>query len=115
MLTAGGPIKNARDILRYSLPINNGPIREVQKTLESISDLLRIPGWWLKGWGGEGLGWRGWGYRSGSMCSERREGGEGRRAAVRSWLVRGMTFWDGTEAAVVSASIRGWVAALHFP
>jgi len=43
-LTAGDPIKNAQAILRYALPIDNKPIREVQRDLESISDALRIPG-----------------------------------------------------------------------
>lgn len=44
MLTAGDPIKNARAILRYALPIDNKPIRQIQKDLESISAALRIPG-----------------------------------------------------------------------
>jgi cyclophilin family peptidyl-prolyl cis-trans isomerase len=44
MLTAGDPIKNAQAILRYALPIDCKPIRQVQKDLESISDALRIPG-----------------------------------------------------------------------
>jgi hypothetical protein len=30
LLTAGDPIKNASAILRYALPINNKPIRQVQ-------------------------------------------------------------------------------------
>mmetsp|Transcript_34778 Transcript_34778/g.88082 ORF Transcript_34778/g.88082 Transcript_34778/m.88082 type:complete len:421 (-) Transcript_34778:340-1602(-) len=43
-LTAGDPIKNAQAILRYALPIDNKPIREVQRDLESIAEALRIPG-----------------------------------------------------------------------
>eukprot|EP00879_Flechtneria_rotunda_P014983 GHRR01015655.1.p1 GENE.GHRR01015655.1~~GHRR01015655.1.p1 ORF type:complete len:109 (+),score=29.38 GHRR01015655.1:99-425(+) len=30
LLTAGDPIKNAQAILRYALPINNKPIRQIQ-------------------------------------------------------------------------------------
>lgn len=43
-LTAGDPIKSASAILRYALPIENKPIRQVQRELESISEALRIPG-----------------------------------------------------------------------
>ena len=43
MLSAD-PVKNAKALLRYSLPISNAPIRRVQKDLESISEALRIPG-----------------------------------------------------------------------
>ncbi|KAG1654651.1 hypothetical protein FOA52_010279 [Chlamydomonas sp. UWO 241] len=43
-LTAGDPIKNAQAILRYALPIDNKPIRSIQKELESVSDALRVPG-----------------------------------------------------------------------
>ena len=43
-LTAGGPVTNARAILRYALPIDNKAMAEVQKNLESISEALRIPG-----------------------------------------------------------------------
>lgn len=38
------PVKNAKALLRYALPINNKPIREIQKDLEQISEDLRIPG-----------------------------------------------------------------------
>ncbi|WIA12017.1 hypothetical protein OEZ85_012098 [Tetradesmus obliquus] len=44
LLTAGDPIKNASAILRYALPINNKPIRQVQRDLELIAEALRIPG-----------------------------------------------------------------------
>ncbi|GFH25648.1 PPIase cyclophilin-type domain-containing protein, partial [Haematococcus lacustris] len=44
MLTAGDPIKNATTLLRNALPINNKPIREIQRDLEGISEALRIPG-----------------------------------------------------------------------
>lgn len=43
MLSAD-PVKNAKALLRYALPIDNAPIRRVQKDLESISEALRIPG-----------------------------------------------------------------------
>ena len=43
MLSAD-PVKNAKALLRYSLPINNKPIRTIQKSLEQISEDLRIPG-----------------------------------------------------------------------
>jgi cyclophilin family peptidyl-prolyl cis-trans isomerase len=38
------PITNAKALLRNALPIENKPIRAVQKKLESISDDLRVPG-----------------------------------------------------------------------
>ena len=38
------PVTNAKALLRYGLPINNKPIRAVQKKLENISDDLRVPG-----------------------------------------------------------------------
>jgi cyclophilin family peptidyl-prolyl cis-trans isomerase len=44
LLTAGDPIKNASAILRYALPIDNKPIRKVQRELELIAEALRIPG-----------------------------------------------------------------------
>ncbi|MEW5302038.1 MAG: hypothetical protein WDW36_004850 [Sanguina aurantia] len=44
-LTVGvSPIKNASAILRNALPIENKPIRSIQKQLEGISESLRIPG-----------------------------------------------------------------------
>jgi cyclophilin family peptidyl-prolyl cis-trans isomerase len=43
MLSAD-PVKNAKALLRYALPINNKPIRVIQKNLEQISEDLRIPG-----------------------------------------------------------------------
>jgi len=43
MLSAD-PVKNAKALLRYALPINNKPIRAIQKDLEQISEDLRIPG-----------------------------------------------------------------------
>ena len=42
-LTAGDPVKNAKALLRYSLPIENKPIRQVQGELEGLSEALRIP------------------------------------------------------------------------
>ncbi|EFJ40538.1 hypothetical protein VOLCADRAFT_108119 [Volvox carteri f. nagariensis] len=44
ILVASDPVKNAQAILRNALPINNKPIRQIQKDLESISEALRIPG-----------------------------------------------------------------------
>ncbi|KAL3163266.1 Peptidyl-prolyl cis-trans isomerase, chloroplastic [Trebouxia sp. C0010 RCD-2024] len=38
------PVKNARALLRYALPIDNKYIRQMQKELEGISESLRIPG-----------------------------------------------------------------------
>lgn len=43
-LTAGDPIKSAQAILRNALPVDNKPIRGIQRSLESISESLRIPG-----------------------------------------------------------------------
>mmetsp|Transcript_9752 Transcript_9752/g.26429 ORF Transcript_9752/g.26429 Transcript_9752/m.26429 type:complete len:447 (+) Transcript_9752:63-1403(+) len=43
-LLASDPVKNANALLRYALPIDNKPIREIQNQLESISKALRIPG-----------------------------------------------------------------------
>lgn len=38
------PVKSAPALLRYSLPISNKPIREIQRSLEEISEDLRVPG-----------------------------------------------------------------------
>lgn len=43
-LQATDPVKNAKALLRYALPIKNKPIRVIQKELEQISEDLRIPG-----------------------------------------------------------------------
>lgn len=43
-LLAQEPVKNGRALLRYALPIDNKPIREIQKSLEQITADLRIPG-----------------------------------------------------------------------
>lgn len=43
-LIARDPVKNARAILRYALPIENKPIRKIQVTLENISEQVRVPG-----------------------------------------------------------------------
>ncbi|EIE24466.1 cyclophilin-like protein [Coccomyxa subellipsoidea C-169] len=51
-LTAGDPVKNARALLRYALPIKNDSARRIQArfpiatitSLEGISEQLRIPG-----------------------------------------------------------------------
>ncbi|GFR40727.1 hypothetical protein Agub_g1336 [Astrephomene gubernaculifera] len=44
ILVASDPIKNAQAILRYALPIENKPIRQIQKELEGISEALKVPG-----------------------------------------------------------------------
>lgn len=44
VLIAGPPIKDPNALLRYALPIDNKPIREVQKSLEDISENLKLPG-----------------------------------------------------------------------
>ena len=44
ILTAGDPVKNARAILRNALPIENKPVRKIQRELESVAEALRIPG-----------------------------------------------------------------------
>lgn len=43
-MLAADPVKNANALLRYALPIDNKPIRRIQKELEQISEDLRIPG-----------------------------------------------------------------------
>ncbi|KAL6770870.1 CYN38 [Auxenochlorella protothecoides x Auxenochlorella symbiontica] len=43
-LISTDPVKDAKALLRYALPIHNTPIRQVQESLESISEALRIPG-----------------------------------------------------------------------
>ncbi|GBG83493.1 hypothetical protein CBR_g37206 [Chara braunii] len=43
-LIAGPPVKDARALLRYALPINNKPIKEVQSALELITEDLKLPG-----------------------------------------------------------------------
>lgn len=43
-MLAADPVKNAKALLRYALPIQNKPIRAIQKDLEQISEDLRIPG-----------------------------------------------------------------------
>ncbi|KAI8462853.1 MAG: cyclophilin type peptidyl-prolyl cis-trans isomerase/CLD-domain-containing protein [Monoraphidium minutum] len=43
-LTAGDPIKNASAILRNALPVDNKPIRTAQRSLEAITEELRVPG-----------------------------------------------------------------------
>lgn len=43
-LISRDPVKNARAILRYALPIDNQPIRRIQVALENISEQVRVPG-----------------------------------------------------------------------
>ncbi len=44
-LPSGNPISNGKALLRYSLPIENEPIREVQGSLENMSNDLRAKRW----------------------------------------------------------------------
>lgn len=44
VLISGPPVKDPRALLRYALPISNKPIKEVQKSLEDISENLKLPG-----------------------------------------------------------------------
>lgn len=44
VLISGPPIKDANALLRYALPINNKAIKEVQKSLEDITDEMKVPG-----------------------------------------------------------------------
>lgn len=44
VLIAGQPVKEPYALLRYALPINNKPIRDVQFPLELITEDLRVPG-----------------------------------------------------------------------
>ncbi|KAH9329835.1 hypothetical protein KI387_001943, partial [Taxus chinensis] len=44
VLISGPPIKDPKALLRYALPIDNKAIREVQKSLEDITENLKIPG-----------------------------------------------------------------------
>eukprot|EP00193_Tetraselmis_chui_P010667 CAMPEP_0177779138 /NCGR_PEP_ID=MMETSP0491_2-20121128/16395_1 /TAXON_ID=63592 /ORGANISM="Tetraselmis chuii, Strain PLY429" /LENGTH=451 /DNA_ID=CAMNT_0019298593 /DNA_START=174 /DNA_END=1529 /DNA_ORIENTATION=+ len=43
-LPNGDPTKNAKALLRDALPIQNKPIRMIQKELESVAEALRVPG-----------------------------------------------------------------------
>eukprot|EP00210_Caulerpa_lentillifera_P007509 g7175.t1 len=43
-LPTGVTVKSARALLRNALPINNKPIREIQRELELIDEFVRIPG-----------------------------------------------------------------------
>lgn len=44
-LPTGNAITDAKALLRYALPINNQPVREVQQTVEDISNQLRGKRW----------------------------------------------------------------------
>lgn len=41
---SGNAVTNAKAILRYALPIDCKPIRQIQRELEAVSEDLRIPG-----------------------------------------------------------------------
>ena len=45
VLPPGNAITNPKALLRYALPIDNKPIRKIQRTLEDISDQLRAKRW----------------------------------------------------------------------
>eukprot|EP01018_Ginkgo_biloba_P013627 Gb_08385 [translate_table: standard] len=44
VLISGPPVKDPKALLRYALPIDNKPMREVQKSLEDITENLKVPG-----------------------------------------------------------------------
>lgn len=44
-LPPGDPIKDGKTLLRYALPIENEPVRQIQKSLEDISTRLRARRW----------------------------------------------------------------------
>lgn len=44
LLMSGPPIKDPGTLLRYALPIDNKPIRDIQKNLENIKENLKAPG-----------------------------------------------------------------------
>jgi peptidylprolyl isomerase len=44
-LPPGDPIKDGKALLRYALPIDNEPVREIQKSLEQVSTELRAKRW----------------------------------------------------------------------
>ena len=44
VLISGPPIKDANALLRYALPIDNKAIKEVQKSLEDITEEMKVPG-----------------------------------------------------------------------
>eukprot|EP00897_Mesotaenium_endlicherianum_P000953 jgi/Mesen1/10859/ME000093S10383 len=44
VLISGPPIKDAKALLRYALPISNKAIKEIQLPIEQITDDLKIPG-----------------------------------------------------------------------
>ncbi|XP_057855303.2 peptidyl-prolyl cis-trans isomerase CYP38, chloroplastic isoform X2 [Cryptomeria japonica] len=44
LLMSGPPVKDPDALLRYALPIDNKPIRDIQKNLENIKENLKIPG-----------------------------------------------------------------------
>lgn len=44
VLISGPPIKDANALLRYALPINNKQIKDVQKSLEEITEDMKLPG-----------------------------------------------------------------------
>lgn len=44
LLMSGPPIKDPCALLRYALPIDNKPIKDIQKNLENIKENLKAPG-----------------------------------------------------------------------
>ncbi|KAH9300858.1 hypothetical protein KI387_012441, partial [Taxus chinensis] len=44
LLMSGPPVKDPNALLRYALPIDNKPIRYIQKNLENIKENLKLPG-----------------------------------------------------------------------
>lgn len=44
LLMSGPPIEDPGSLLRYALPIDNKPIKDIQKNLENIKENLKAPG-----------------------------------------------------------------------
>ncbi|KAJ7553004.1 hypothetical protein O6H91_06G080400 [Diphasiastrum complanatum] len=44
VLISGPPVKDPNALLRYALPVQNKPIRDIQKSLEEITEDLKLPG-----------------------------------------------------------------------
>lgn len=44
ILISGPPVKDPNALLRHALPIDNKPFKDVQKSLEDISDNLKLAG-----------------------------------------------------------------------
>lgn len=87
---SGQAVTNAKALLRYGLPIECKPIRQIQRELEGVSEDLRVPGgcWFWGGWG---------------MSEDLRELG--------GWVGDGRGRMTGCERGTAHAAwVGGWVA-----